>query len=131
MDDHEVVQKVKDIMHYHVGKERAINRWELVRRVYDVTVPTSEQNDDHPLDRDIRYAVARLRAQGHFICDLGDGNGRWIAKDENEFWEFYFYYIKPIRTRADVARSLKEAAKRKWPNILQPSLFNFDDLEVV
>ena len=114
---------------YHIGKQNAADRWELVEKIYGVAVPQSERNDDNLFDREIRYAVGRLRLKGHLICDLGNGNGRWLAANEDEFWEFYAYYVKPIKSRAEVARALKAAAQERFPNLLQPSLF--DGLEMV
>lgn len=113
----------------HQGKENRIDRWDLVEQVFGVPVEPAYRNDDNLYDRDIRYAVGRLRAAGHLICDLGDGAGRWIAATEKEFWEFYGYYIKPIKSRADIARALKESARKRWPNLMQPSLFDFADME--
>lgn len=113
----------------HQGKANRIERWELVEQVYGEPVPMNERNDDNLLDREIRYAVARLRLDGKLICDLGDGSGRWMAATEKEFWEFYGYYIRPIKTRADVARALKKAALEKFPNLMQPSLFDAIDME--
>jgi hypothetical protein len=118
------------ILNQHVGKEKAIKRWDLVARVFS-PVPLYLQNDDHPEDREIRYAVSRLRAQGHLICDLGDGKGRYLAANEAEFWELYNYYLKPIQARSNVLRAMKKAAEYRWPNLLQPNLFSLDELESI
>lgn len=118
------------VLGQHIGKEKAVERWTLVETVFGEHVPAPFRNDDHPQDRDIRYAVSRLRKQGHLICDLGNGVGRYIAANEAEFWELYNYYIKPIKARAEVARAMKRAAEQRWPNVLQPSLFP-DELGVL
>ena len=117
------------VLGQHVGKEKAVDRWDLVETVFGEYVPAHLRNDDNPMDREIRYGVSRLRAQGHLICDLGNGNGRYLAATEAEFWELYQYYVKPIRTRAAVARAMKNAAIRRWPNALQFSMFGNDDPE--
>ena len=109
---------------FHVGKENAVERWALVEKIHGVAVPIEQRNDDNLLDREIRYSVGRLRMRGYLICDLGSGTGRWIAATAEEFWEFYSYYTKPIKARADVARALKAAALVKFPNLNQPSLFD-------
>lgn len=119
----------RDLLHIllaHQGKAQRIDRWDLVEQVFDVIVPEIERNDGNPLDREIRYAVQRLRKDGHLICDMGDGGGRWMANTEQEFWEFYSYYISPIRTRREIAEALKSAAKKRWPNLEQPSLFEME-----
>src|SRR5688572_19502334 len=131
MTNDELDRGLLHILLRHRGKKNAIGRWELVEKVYGQPVPMELQNDDNLQDRDIRYAVARLRTAGHLICDLGTGSGRWIAADEKEFWEFYSYYVKPIKSRAEVARALKKAAEIEFPNLRQPALFDLDALEAV
>lgn len=115
--------------------ENRLDRWELVEQVFREHVPEHLRNDDHPLDRDIRESVRRLREQGHLICDMGDGKGRWIAQTREEFWKFYSYFVKPISAKANTARVMVRAAKQKFPDLLQPSLFSsepviadFDDV---
>lgn len=131
MTNDELDREVLFILLRHQGKENRVDRWELVERVFGEPVEPLLRNDNNLYDRDIRYAVGRLRAAGHLICDLGDGAGRWMAATEKEFWEFYGYFIKPIKSRSDVARALKEAARKRWPNLMQPSLFDLADLESV
>jgi len=130
LTDEELDRNVLYWLREHVGKANAVDRWDLVAYVFRTDpVPMELRNDDNIQDREIRYAVGRLRAEGHLICDLGDGNGRWMAANEKEFWEFYGYYVKPIKSRAEVARALKDAAQRRWPNLLQPSLFEAAKVE--
>ena len=131
MNNDELDREVLFILLRHQGKENRVDRWELVERVFGEPVEPLLRNDNNLYDRDIRYAVGRLRAAGHLICDLGDGAGRWMAATEKEFWEFYGYFIKPIKSRSDVARALKEAARKRWPNLMQPSLFDLADMESV
>lgn len=113
------------------GKANAMDRWELVEKVFGKPVPPEERNDDNLADRDIRYSVGRLRKQGHLICDLGDGAGRWMASTADEFWEFYRYYVKPIKAKAEVARALRKSAEAQFPNLMQPSLFDYAEMESV
>lgn len=131
MTNEELDRTVLHILLRHQGKANRIDRWELVEQVYGGPVLPEYQNDDNFYDREIRYSVGRLRAEGHLICDLGDGAGRWMASTEAEFWEFYSYYVKPIKSRADVARALKKAALKKFPNLMQPSLFDYAEMESV
>lgn len=116
--------------------ENRLDRWELVKQVFGEFVPEHQRNDDHPLDRNIRESVSRLRMAGHLICDMGDGKGRWVATSEEEFWKFYARFVKPISATARTARALKKAAEQKFPKLNQPSLFgapmpvveDFDDV---
>ncbi len=130
-ENKELDRKVLHILLQHQGKDHRIDRWDLVEQVVGDVVAFEDRNDDNLQDRMIRYSVGRLRAEGYLICDLGDGAGRWMAANEKEFWEFYGYYIKPIKARADVAKALKKAAQERWPNLNQPSLFDAAELESV
>lgn len=124
----------RSVLHFllrHQGKLNRVDRWELVAQVFGEAVPPEEQNDDNLRDREIRYAVGRLRKQGYLICDLGDGAGRWMASNADEFWEFYHYYVKPIKAKADVARALKKAALEQFPDMMQLSLFDYAEMESV
>lgn len=76
MTNDDLDRKVLYSLLNHQGKENRIGRWELVEQVFGDEVPPEFQNDDNLLDRDIRYAVSRLRGAGHLICDMGDGAGR-------------------------------------------------------
>jgi len=124
-------RNVLHILLQHQGKANAVGRWSLVAQVFGADVPMEMRNDDNLQDRDIRYTVGRLREAGHLICDLGDGAGRWLAANEQEFWEFYSYYVKPIKARAGVIRAMKKAAADRWPNLLQPSLFDLAEVESI
>lgn len=79
-------------------------------------------NDE--LDRTVLHILLRHQGKANRI-------GRWMASTEAEFWEFYSYYVKPIKSRADVARALKKAALEKFPNLMQPSLFDYVEMESV
>jgi hypothetical protein len=124
ISDEELDRRVLFEMGFHIGEENAINRWELVEKVFKTHVPEHERNDDNLLDRAVRYAVGRLRKKHHLIGDMGNGAGRYVVKTEHEFWRFYGSYVKPIKERAEIARALKDAAKEKFPNLMQPSLFD-------
>lgn len=129
--DDELDGEILKIMKWHVGKDAAITRWQLVREVFGLEVPAHLQNDDNKEDRAIRLSVSRLRSGGHLICDLGNGSGRYLAANEGEFWELYNYYAKPLIARAQILRKMKNAAEMRWPNVMQPSLFaNFDEREL-
>ena len=122
-------REVYYLLSYHEGKENAIERWAMVEKIFGQAVPLHLRNDDNIQDREIRFAVGRLRAKGYLICDLGDGHGRYLAANESEFWELYNYYLKPIRSRSAILHAMKKSAARRWPNVLQMSLFNLDEIE--
>jgi hypothetical protein len=119
------------VLNQHIGKSNAIERWDLVETITGKRVPEPMRNDSNVDDREIRYAVNRLRKEGYLICDMGNGNGRYLAANENEFWEHYGSYVKPLRERAEVARAMKKAALKKWPNAAQIGMFSMDDFETM
>jgi hypothetical protein len=123
-------QRILSILLQHQGKANSIDRWDLVEMILGEPVPADQRNDSHRTDRLIRYSVARLRIAGHLILDLGDGSGRYMAGSAAEFWEFYGYYVEPIKTRAEVIRSMKKTAEERWPDLAQPSLFDINSLEI-
>lgn len=123
MSDDELDGNVEFFLNQHIGEESKIDRWKLVEKVFTCIVPEHLRNDDHPQDRLIRESVSRLRKRGVLICDMGDGDGRWLAKNWDEFARFYSYFVKPISSKAQTARALLKSARAKFPNSLQPSLF--------
>lgn len=128
--DEELDSELLYILNQHVGKANAIKRWDLVAKIFG-PVAAHLQNDGNVDDRRIREAVNRLRSRAHLICDLGNAQGRYLANNEAEFWEFYASYLKPLKARSEILRVMKKAAQEKWPNLLQPSLFSIDELESV
>jgi hypothetical protein len=130
MTDDQLDIEVTFVLSKCVGKGHTISRWAMVERIFGLPVPEHLQNDSNPQDRLIRASVNRLRKQGHLICDLGDGQGWYLAATAEEFWEMYHFYVKPLRERAEVAQAMKRAARKQFPDLMQPSLFVMDDLEV-
>lgn len=126
LNDQELDRQVLHLITQHVGKANAIDRWVMVEKLFGAEA-VEPQSDDNIWDREIRYSVNRLRLAGWHICDLGDGHGRYIAQNEAEFWEWYGSYAKPLKSRADILRAVKKSAMERWPNLLQPSLFNLDE----
>lgn len=121
-DNEKLDELVLYFLSRHVGEGNKIERWTLVERVYGVSIPAIERNDRNGLDRNVRESVSRLRNQGELICDVGNGEGRWMAANIDEFWKFYAYFVSPISAKAYTARVLKKSALEKF-NQLQLSLF--------
>ena len=63
--------------------------------------------------------------------NLGTGRGRYLASTEEEYREFRTHYLKPLRARAKVIKLMDKAALLKFPNMLQPPLFDLDELTEV
>lgn len=124
MSDDELDANVEFFMNQHIGDTNKIDRWEMVEKIFNCIIPAHERNDDHPQDRAVRESVSRLRKRGVLICDMGDGDGRYLASNWDEFIRFYGYFVKPISAKAQTARAMLKSAKQKFPSGLQPSLFD-------
>jgi hypothetical protein len=127
MTDTELEEKLKRVLAAHVGRENAIPRWELVVECFG---PGSDipRTDDNLYDRAVRVGVERLRIDhGVFVLDMNDGRGRFLARDDKEYWAFRVTYLKPLQARARVIKALDGHARQKWPNLMQPSLFDIPE----
>ena len=111
----------------HQGKAQAIKRWDLVIKVFGEgsDLPRTDANG---YDRQIRDCVERLRNHGVLILNLNDGRGRYLAANEAEYLEFRNVYVKQVKSIAAVLRTMDKQAVRVYPSILQPALFELDEL---
>lgn len=127
LTDSELDYALRRLMELHQGRENAIERWELVRRLFGEGSDLP-RDDGNVQDRQVRAAVQRLRHGGMMILDMNDGRGRFVAQSAEEYHEFRTKYLQPLRSRAELIRAMDRHAKEKWPNLLQPSLFDMDAL---
>ena len=107
--DTEVLFRIKR----HVGRKNAIGRWELVAKIYGAVLP-QDQNDSNPADRLIREAVARLRKRGVLICDMGNGQGRYLAETIEEYQQFRIKYSSRAYEILETLREMDKAAEQTW-----------------
>lgn len=129
LTDDELDERLKKLFEIHQGRDQAIERWELVRRIFGESADIP-RNDDNAQDRLVRAAVQRLRHGGVMILDMNDGRGRFLAQDAEEYRSFRARYLQPLKSRAELIRAMDKHAAHVWPNLLQPSLFDLDDLVV-
>ena len=127
LTDEQLDEVLKQLFHLHQGKANAIKRWDLVIKVFGAgsDLPRTDANG---YDRQIRDSVERLRNHGVLILNLNDGRGRYLAANEGEYLEFRNVYVKQVRSIAAVLRTMDKQAVRVYPSILQPALFNLDDV---
>ena len=119
-------------LYQHLGRGNAIDRWDLVRAVFgkdaalalvDMHPQDMDESGDHNrFDRRIRDGIERLRNNGHMICNMGSGDGYYIAATIEEYQEFRLKYGRHAFPIIQTIRRMDETAKQKWPNPLQPSL---------
>jgi hypothetical protein len=129
LTDDELDERLKRIFVHHQGRPFAIKRWELVIEAFGAGSDLP-RNDANVHDRRVREAIGRLRTHGVLILNLNDGHGRYLCASEDEYWEFRSVYVKQVKSIAAVIRSMDKTARQKYPNLLQPSLFEeFPSLE--
>lgn len=127
--DEQLDREVAFLLRSHRGKENAVNRWEMVEYLFGVG-SSYPRNDSNYADRRVRESIERLR-QSMLICDLGDGNGRYLADTYAEYVEFRAKYVSrafPImQTAAAMDKVAREAFTAEYleheRDQMQPSLF--------
>lgn len=127
LTDTDLDEKLKKFFALHQGKANAVKRWDLVIAIFGAgsDLPRTDANS---CDRQIRDSVERLRNHGILILNLNDGRGRYLAANEAEYLEFRNVYVKQVKSIAAVLRTMDKQAVRVYPSILQPALFNLDEL---
>jgi len=127
LTDEELDARLRGLLKLHVGKEQAIKRWDLVIAVFGVgsDLPRTDANS---YDRQIRDGVERLRNHGVLILNLNDGRGRYVSASEDEYWEWRNIFVKQVRSIAGTIRAMDRFAEHAYPNLLQPALFNLDEV---
>ena len=115
--DKEVLFQLKQ----HRGKAHPIGRWELVVKIYGLgaDLPRSDENF---ADREIRYAVNRLRKSGVLICDMGDGLGRFLPESIEEYRAFRTKFVGRAYDVIETANAMDKAANEEFPDGQQPRL---------
>lgn len=128
--DEELDEKLMRLFVGHQGSDRAIKRWDLVVEIYGFG-SDHPSNDTNLQDRMIRRSVERLRGHGWLILDMNDGRGRFLCRDQEEYWKFRSRYLKPLRARANTIKLMDKTAQETFPNLLQPSLFDMSEFRSV
>ena len=109
------------VMRMHRGQEMAIRRWNLCMKIFGLDA-AYERSDGNPYDRQLRKSIERLRREGYLICNLGNGDGYFLAETQEEYQKFRAVYVSHAAPVMETARMMDKAAGQKWPNPLQPGL---------
>lgn len=127
LTDDELDERLKRIFANHQGKDSPIKRWDLVVEAFGAgsDLPRTDANTS---DRMVREGVERLRNHGWLILNLNDGRGRFLCVSEREYWEWREVALKQVKAIAGTVRAMDKAATHKFPNLLQPSLFDLDEV---
>lgn len=106
----------------HVGAANAVLRAELVRAVFDVDLVRHDVQRD-PLDRQVRESIERMRHQGALVCNLGSGDGYFMAATLEEYQAFRAMYGSHAFPILDAIREMDRAAEQQWDaSPLQPRM---------
>ena len=121
LTDDQLDAEVLFVLKQHVGRTNPIGRWALVAKIFG-PVPQIAQNDNNLADRHIRQSVERLRKQGVLICDMGNGQGRYLAETLEEYQAFRLKYSSRAYEILETLREMDKAAEHEWSDPLQPRL---------
>lgn len=98
---------------HHRGREQAVNRWELVAKVYgDEAAAESVRNNNNLWDRAVRESIERWRSQGQHVCNLGDGYYLAESREEYEAWKAS--YLSPVYRKLEIVNMMDETANVRW-----------------
>lgn len=121
LTDEQLDKDVLYIIGKHRGNDNAISRWDLCLQVFGEAA-VLDRNDLNTYDRQVRRSIERLRRQGHLICNLGAGDGYFLAVNNDEYLRFRTVYGSHAFPIMETIREMDKAAGKEWPNPLQPSL---------
>lgn len=121
LTDDELDSEVLYVIRMHRGQENAIRRWDLCIRVFGEDAAL-DRNDGNTYDRGVRKSIQRLRLDGHLICNLGNGDGYFMATNNDEYLKFRSVFGSHAFPIMETIREMDKAAARQWPNPLQPRM---------
>lgn len=121
LTDEQLDREMLFVINQHRGTENAIRRWDLCLKLFGEDA-ILERNDGNTYDRSVRKSIERLRRQGHIICNLGNGDGYFLAVTKDEYQSFREVYGAHAFPIMETIREMDKSAGQHWPNPLQPSL---------
>lgn len=121
LTDEELDRETLFVINMHRGQDNAIRRWDLCVKIYGQG-SVLDQSDRNTYDRAVRKSIERLRKQGHIICNLGAGDGYFLAETKEDYQAFRTVYGSHAFPIMETIHEMDKAAEKKWPNPLQPSL---------
>lgn len=121
LTDKQLDRELLYVVRMHRGQDNAIGRWDLCIKLFGEDAVFS-RSDTNTYDRNIRRCVERLRRRGYIICNLGNGDGYFLAVTKEDYQRFRAAYGAHAFPIMETIREMDKAAERQWPNPLQPSL---------
>jgi hypothetical protein len=101
-------QAVLKVLRFHVGRDGAISRGDLLRDLH--------RNGWKLHERELRATINQLRKHGAPICSTGgQGGGYWLAADWDELSEFIDREHRArIADLSEQVRAMSREAERRW-----------------
>lgn len=107
---------MNELVDYHRGRERAINRRQLVAAL--------AQRGQRVHERVLRECIKQLRRKGALICSApGEDGGYWLAASRQEYLEFrQAEYAAKIADMSETMRAMDIAAQQAFTTTTQERL---------
>lgn len=121
--DDELDKEVLFLLKQHRGKAHPVGRWEMVEKIFSAGAAAAHlRNDSNVADRHIRDSILRLLKAGVLICNMGDGQGSYLAETVDEYREFRTRYGSAAFDVIETIGKMDDAAAEEFPDLLQPRL---------
>lgn len=121
LTDDDLDREMLFVIRMHKGQVNAIRRWDLCLKIFGADAAI-DRNDGNTYDRQARRSIERLRRQGHIICNLGSGDGYFLAVTPEEYQSFRAVYGSHAFPIMETIREMDKAAGQQWENPLQPRM---------
>lgn len=121
LTDVELDSELLFVLRQHKGQDNAIQRWNLVSNIFGEDA-VYDRGDLNIYDRQVRRCIERMRRAGHIICNLGGGDGYFLAESVDEYQAFRAVYGGRAFQIIETVKVLDQAAGQQWENPLQPRM---------
>lgn len=108
----EIERQVRFILSMHIGREKAISRWELVERIFGREA-AADRGNNNPFDRMIRDIIAKYRVED-LIVSSSNGAGYWLASNQDEINLIADEYEKRSKDMLMKASQLRKRGMEKF-----------------
>jgi hypothetical protein len=119
LSEMELDRAVLFVLHQHVGKDNAIERWSLDEKIFGADVAIEPlRNNNNIYDRQVRDSIERWRSQGQHICNMGAGY--FVAKTRDEYNAFKAKYLSAAYKQLQNASMMDMTADDRWGAVPKP-----------
>lgn len=101
------------LKNFHRGHARRAEKWSLVERACNVTIPDAERTSNNMFERRAREAIELLRNEGGLVCSDSSG-GYWWAQSIEDVLAVSDGLRRRARSLLRTARNLRRAAVHEF-----------------